>query len=265
MKPKHDSSATVTLASAQGDRSHQEDRAVHKWIETSAGSGWLLAVFDGHRGGVTAEQSALRVLPLFVERLTAHHGDAASALRDVFRSLNDLTRENVSGSTASVVFIPADAKVATLAVLGDSPIAILDARGNAHYGPDHNVRTNIRERAAAESRGGIYRSGYLEDIASPGVGLQMARSLGDADLSRVLDRMPEVDTVPLGGQGIVLVGTDGLLLYGGGTNSEQLRKILAIVQEGSEADKVVADALGRGTGDNVTAIVWRSKGNVSGE
>ena len=255
----------MTSASAQGGRSHQEDRAVFEWIETNAVSGWLLAVFDGHRGAASAEQAAQGLRSLFVERLTAQRGDAASALRDVFTALNDLTREYVSGSTASVVFIPADAKVATLAVLGDSPIVILDARGNAHFGPDHNVRTNLNERAAAEARGGVYRSGYLEDGQLPGVGLQMARSLGDADLSRVLDRAPEVETVPLGGQGIVLVGTDGLLSPGGTANSDQLGRLLALIQEGAGAKEIVTDALARGTGDNVTAIVWRLKGTVSGE
>ena len=265
MKSKHESLSFVTSASVQGGRSHQEDRSVCQWIETKDGSGWLLAVFDGHRGAVTAELAAQELLSLFIKRLPIHHGDAASTLRNIFRTLNDLTRAHLSGSTASVVFIPADAKVVTLAVLGDSPVAIRDSKGKIHIGPNHNVRTNMAERVASEVRGGVYRGGYLEDQELPGIGLQMARALGDADLSRVLERAPEVETVPLGGEGIVLVGTDGLLSQRGGTNSEQLREIVAMIQEGAGADEVVADALARGTGDNVTAIVWRSTGNVSEE
>src|SRR5689334_17375362 len=102
MKPKHDSSGVVTSASAQGARSHHEDRTVCEWIETKAGSGWLLAVFDGHRGAATAELAAHGLLSLFVDRLSIHQGDAASALRDVFRTLHDLTSVHMSGSTASV-------------------------------------------------------------------------------------------------------------------------------------------------------------------
>ena len=264
MKPKVGASGSVSSATAQGARSHQEDCAVSEWIDTRAGSGWLLAVFDGHRGAATAALAAQSLRSLFVERYTAQDGDAAAALRDVFKSLHELTQEDLSGSTASVVFIAADAQAATLAVLGDSPIAILDGRGRAHFGPDHNVRSNRQERAAAEARGGVYRGGYLEDGGRPGIGLQMARALGDADLARILEREPEVETVALGGQGIVVVGTDGLLSPGEGAHSEQLRKILANVQKGSEADAVVADALARDTGDNVTVIVWRSRGNAAG-
>jgi serine/threonine protein phosphatase PrpC len=114
-------------------------------------------------------------------------------------------------------------------------------------------------------RGGVYIGGYLGDAQLPGIGLQMARSLGDADLSRVLERTPEIETVPLGEKGIVLVGSDGLLSPDGSAHSDQLRKLLSLVQKGAEAEGIVADALARGTGDNATAIVWRSKGSVSGE
>jgi serine/threonine protein phosphatase PrpC len=265
MKPKQKLSGVVTSASAQGGRSHQEDRAVHEWIESDAVSGWLLAVFDGHGGAETAEQAARTLPSLFPDRLKENRGDVAQSLRDIFQSLHELTREHVSGATATVVFVSADAKVATLAVLGDSPIAVLDAQGRAHFGPDHNVRTNLGERASAEARGGVYRHGYLEDRERPGIGLQMARSLGDVDLSRVLERAPEVETVPLGGQGIVLVGTDGLLSQGGAPPSTQLRNLLTLIQKGAGAEGIVAYALARGTDDNVTAIVWRSKGNVSAE
>ena len=116
---------------------------------------------------------------------------------------------------------------------------------------------NLQERVAAETRGGIYLDGYLEDENRPGTGLQMTRSLGDADLSRVLNREAEIITVPLGGKGIVLVGTDGLLLPGKDTNADQLKRLLQLIQEGGNAQQLVQDALGRRTKDNVAAVVWR--------
>ena len=70
-------------------------------------------------------------------------------------------------------------------------------------------------------------------------------------------RSPEIDVIRLGGKGVILVGTDGLLSLGGGTNTEQLNRLLAMIDDGADAQAVVADALARATGDNVTAVVWR--------
>jgi serine/threonine protein phosphatase PrpC len=260
MRPPSDAIALVTFATAQGERDHQEDRAVHEWMECPAApsaTGWLLAVFDGHRGAECSDKASKSLGKMFEAASAAQNGNVPETLRDVFRSLNALSSAMLSGSTASVVFIPQDAQEAYAAVLGDSPIAILDAKGAVRIGPEHNVRTNLKERAAAESRGGIYQGGYLEDSDRPGVGLQMARSLGDKDLTRVLNREPEIQKLALGGRGIVLVGSDGLFSPGGGSGLEQLTEILGKIRKGGGADVVVKDALARQTGDNVTAVVWR--------
>jgi serine/threonine protein phosphatase PrpC len=260
MNPSSEQGGLLTFATAQGQRDYQEDRAVHEWVECPTrpdGGGWLMAVFDGHRGAETADRASKALPSLFKTHLQAHARDIPQTLREVFLSLNQLVQGRLSGSTASVVFIPQDAQTIYLAVLGDSPVAILDAKGGVHIGPDHNVRTNLEARAAAEARGGIYQGGYLEDSDRPGVGLQFSRSLGDADLNRVLHREPEIQTVPFSGKGIVLVGSDGLFSQKR-SGPEQLARILGIIREGADAEGVVKDAIARRTDDNVTAIVWRS-------
>jgi serine/threonine protein phosphatase PrpC len=257
MKSEFHQTGVVSLASAQGERSHQEDRAIYEWVDSPAGKGWLLAIFDGHRGATSADKASQELNALFKVHFVTAQGDAARALGQVFLSLNEMTRDHLSGSTASVVFIPADAEVLYLAVLGDSPVAILDSRGQHHFGPDHNIRSNLLERSAALARGGVYHAGYLEDPQFPDIGLQMTRSLGDAELSRVLERNPEMQTVPLGGKGIVIVGSDGLLMPGGDPIPAQMGRLLGLAQKGADAAALVADAEERGTGDNVTAIVWR--------
>src|SRR5258708_6325417 len=145
MKPAEKHLGQVSVASAQGERDHQEDRPVCESIEGPS-AGWLLAVFDGHRGAATADKAS-RLLPsLFKTHLQAQPGDVPKALYDVFLSLNQMTQNQLPGSTASVVFIPQNAQNVHLAVLGDSPIAVLDARGGLHIGAEHNVRTNLKER-----------------------------------------------------------------------------------------------------------------------
>jgi serine/threonine protein phosphatase PrpC len=253
MKPISARLGRVSTGSAQGARPYQEDRAVHARI---ANKGCLLAVFDGHRGATTAEKTSKALLPAFESSWDGHSGDVSAVLRETMEFLVRLTRDDVSGTTASIVFITNNAQHAYWAVLGDSPIAILDSKGRIHIGPDHNVRTNLEERSAALGRGGRYVGGYLEDAELPDVGLQMARSLGDADLARVLSREPDIGEVPIGGSGIVLVGTDGLLSPGEGPASEQLARLLQMTRKGADADALVQDALRRQTGDNVTAIVW---------
>lgn len=262
MSPPSGRAAEISSASAQGERSHQEDAAFHAWIDSPShpdAAGWLLAVFDGHRGAATA-QKAVKALPAFFKTsLQASAGSAPEALRETLGALNGLTRTDRSGSTASVAFIPQDARHIHWAVLGDSPVAVLDSHGDIHIGPDHNVRTNIPERAAAESRGGFYQAGYLEDSDLPGTGLQMARCLGDADLARVLSREPEIETLPLGGRGVVLVGTDGLFGAGLGPRQAQLSRLLKMIRQGADAEALVRDAVKRQTGDNVTAVVWKPR------
>lgn len=261
MKQTHKDSKPITVSTAQGERDHQEDRSVHLRIDLPPipyGTGWLLAVFDGHRGATTAEKASQSLPAMFETHLRAQRGDIPGTFRDVFSSLNKMATGQISGSTASMVYIPENAQSVYLAVLGDSPIAILDVKGGVHIGPEHNVRTNLKERVAAEARGGVYQGGYLEDSDLPGIGLQMSRSLGDADLNRVLNREPEIQTVAMGGEGYVLVGTDGLFAPGEGSGPEQLKRILGLIRKGAGAEEVVKDALRRQTGDNVTAIVWRN-------
>jgi serine/threonine protein phosphatase PrpC len=258
--PMNGSSGQVSAASAQGSRPAQEDRAQTLWIDLPAvpnSPGWLLAVFDGHRHADVADKASKALPSLFKTALQASLSDVPQALRETFRALHALTQNALSGSTASIVYIPQEAGHAYVAVLGDSPVAVLDSQSRLYIGPDHNVRTNIPERASAEARGGFYQGGYLEDSDRPGTGLQMARALGDADLARVLSREPEIETVALGGRGVVLVGTDGLISAGQDPARRQLERLVKLIARGGDAHAVVEDALKRRTGDNVSAVVWK--------
>src|SRR3989344_2288311 len=125
--------------------------------------GCLLAVMDGHRGSAVAEICAREIEKLFAPKDSEH---VEQALRDLVVALNELTYNLEAGSTLSLACVFKDVgdhmKVST-AVLGDSPVVVLDNQGELHISPEHNVRSNLPEREAAERRGGVYKDGYLRN------------------------------------------------------------------------------------------------------
>ncbi|MBI3274029.1 MAG: hypothetical protein HYZ69_02700, partial [Candidatus Colwellbacteria bacterium] len=121
--------------------------------------------------------------------------------------------------------------------------------------PEHNVRSNLEERKAAEQRGGIYSGGYIwNDLGSLGQGLQMSRALGDAHLGNILSREPDVYTIaePLW----VLVASDGLFDPGHSDTYRLLQEIEDYAKRNATADELMKWVEKRGLKDNATALVW---------
>jgi serine/threonine protein phosphatase PrpC len=243
---------TITMATAQGRRDYQEDR----WVAAELAGGKCLAVFDGHRGPGTAQEASHALVPALKE-VWEKSSTPAEAIRTAVTSLSEQMKHLESGCTLSLVFIPEAQERAWGAVLGDSPIAIRDAEGKLVIGPNHNVRENDRELRAALARGAVFDGGYIEDPLNPTAGLQMARTLGDGDLDRILNREPEIFSVPLGPESVILVGTDGLIGNFEGPIEQQLGRLIELIRQGADAQAIVNDALERATRDNVTAIVWK--------
>ena len=251
----------ITFASAQGARPRQEDRILCARIaplQTASVAGRLLAIFDGHGGSKAADRAAGAVEAAFRSAGAAHPGDPSCALRETFRSLVNLTQDLECGTTATLLYLPEDAASAHLAVLGDSPAAFTNEMGQWVLGPDHNIRSNPDEKAAAWARGADFENGYLYDPENPGFELQMARSLGDRSLNRVLNREPEILSVRLGAGGFGLVASDGILNPREGPPAPQLERLMALVRDGADAPALAEDARRRQTGDNVSVIVWRA-------
>ena len=229
--------------SAIGKRYYQEDR----YVLSTGNFGWLLAIMDGHNGDKTAGYCHEHLLEIFF---------ATYSLIDTIKTLNEQTKNFESGSTISVVHIPNDASVANVAVLGDSPIIIKIKDGSIFVSPEHNVRTNLLEREAAIKRGGIYEEGYIFDDRLH-YGLQMSRALGDSFLDSILNREPEVYEVELGPESFVAVFSDGVIDPGHKDSKTQIDRLIKLIENGANAQKLVDDALKRKTKDNATAVIWR--------
>ncbi len=56
--------------------------------------------------------------------------------------LGEMTKDMQSGSTLSIVIVPDNEQRAYAAVIGDSPVIILDANEGLNLSPDHNARSN---------------------------------------------------------------------------------------------------------------------------
>lgn len=242
----------ISIATEQGSRRYQEDRTV---IHYPSHELLLLATVDGHGGDETAQ---------YVQDNLATAWDALGnakvedKLASVVQTLEQATSNNHSGAALSIVVINKEFAKAYVAILGDAPVIIQDKDGNISVSPEHNVRSNLSEREAVTKSGGFYKDGYVF-ARYGGNGLQMSRALGDASLDSILNRHPEIYTVPLNSSSFVLLGTDGLFDPSHTEGTANVDAVVALVKKGKDAKTLVDRALALPTGDNVSAILVRGE------
>ncbi len=249
---------TVTAWSACGPRPYQEDRFVAEFVDLGTVRGHLLAVLDGH-GGEAAAEACARSMSRALR--AAGGADAEGALRAAVEDLVRLTEGFDAGTTLAAALVQESVARVAVAVLGDSAVVAVDSRGRAEVSPEHNARTNAAEREAAVRRGGVWEeSGYLRNPGS-GYGVQLTRALGDAGMGPVLSRIPEVYSVDLGPDSVVVLATDGVFdpsHAGSGNVAEQILRLRG-PQCSLDARQIVEWAARRGLQDNATAVVWESR------
>lgn len=242
----------VSAAVKQGLRPYQEDRHVRLRLDKPNLKGWLLAVMDGHNGKLVAELCAEKIGQIF--QITDEN-QAEESLRCLVVDLNSQTEVYSEGSTFSAALLLDNVPKVTVAVLGDSPVVVLDKKGNVHVSPEHNVRSNLEERKAAEQRGGIYINGYIHtDLSDLAPGLQLSRALGDSGLGNILSREPDIYTIQ--NPQWVLVASDGIFDPGHKNTSQLLEEVKEYAMKRSTAKDIMKWAESRGLEDNATAIVW---------
>ena len=246
---------TITTAKCKGPRKHQEDFNFSMPINGSNFKGWLIAVADGHSGKEVAKLCSKRIGKIF-KLARAHH--AKSALKKLVAQLHRETKNFDDGSTLSVALIiekPENVFNATIAILGDSPVIVIDQSGKMHISPEHNVRSNLKEREAAKERGGIYGSkGYMHADVFGG-GTQLSRALGSVDLKKIQSREPEIYSIP--DPRWVLVASDGLFDPNHKDSTRLINEIKEYATRAANADALMAWAERRGLSDNTTAVVWK--------
>jgi serine/threonine protein phosphatase PrpC len=259
----------VSYATDKGARPYQEDRLVVRIVkqDNELVKGILLGVADGHGGDQTSSYVSHQLSAgLFDVILANQNGSHNEAVLKTFEYLNDNTLElcdkhNLhyeSGTTLSLVFIPASQEKAYVGIIGDSPVILANSDKSIHVSPEHNARTNEEERKEAVLRGGRYIDGYLMPPFGS-YGLQMTRDLGFHAMGNILKREPEIYELPIEPGAVMILGSDGLLDPSHDSTAilNQAKRIAQLVLDGAEATDLINDALSRITGDNVTAIVYR--------
>lgn len=238
---------------ARGPRGVQEDR----FAVVSLRDGYLLAVFDGHNGDGVSDLCAKRLPKLALDLWfdCQKSPEECYLPRMIIRALLEETMDHISGSTVSLVHVNETKGRADIAFLGDSPVVVGAARGPHWVSNEHNVRSNTEDREFIASLGGIIDHGYLCVMHDGYLSkcLQLTRALGDVDFNAYLIREPEYHSLELKYDSIVAVMSDGI--YSGHTIRRPIDLSMLPLDD---APMIVDGALKRGTGDNVTAVVWHA-------
>ena len=242
----------ITSYTSLGERTYQEDR--HLVINKDFAS--LLAVMDGHGGDETSDFCFQNLERIFERVLSKNKSFSGAIVKDLISELDQETKGHTSGSTISIVLISEFEENAHVGVLGDSPVVIKDKNGKVNISPEHNVRSNLKEKEEAKKRGGVYQGGYMYQPNGK-YGLQLSRALGDYKMGEVISHEPEIYAVELGKDSFILVGSDGLFDPSHDDTGGQIKVLVKKINEGAEAENLVQDALDRGIRDNVTAILCR--------
>ncbi|NTW30767.1 MAG: protein serine/threonine phosphatase 2C family protein [Candidatus Moranbacteria bacterium] len=244
----------VTCATRQGARRYQEDRYVVVPFDGTGFNAILLGVFDGHSGATVAEYCEA---DLWKRTWPSELGDPEMLLRDVIADLVEKTRSYTMGTTLSLALVverEGMLPAVSIAVLGDSPVIVVDRAGRIDVSPEHNVGSNPEERQAIIARGGFVRHGYAYYNRNS-YGLQMGRALGDRAFDGILSREPDVYTIS--DPAWILVASDGVFdqEHSGYVPVEELE---ALAKAGATAEQVLDWAEEFELLDNATAVVWKS-------
>lgn len=213
----------------------------------------FFAVADGMGGHASGDTAAQVALDALVDALTpdieaGHWPDLAeldSGISRAARMVSGLASTQGGGAApgttlTGTLVIPRDGRPHWVAFnVGDSRTYLVSGSTCARLTRDHSAREEALRVAAATG----------EDLPLPGRNI-LTRALGAG-----MEGTPEVDYVALPvavGDRIVMC-TDGVH---GALDDETLTRIVLAHEDPQEgADALVAEALGRGTRDNATALV----------
>lgn len=193
----------ISYDSVKGGRKYQEDRYVVDSIVTGGGAGdrlTVLAVIDGHGGSEVADLVQRSFTPTLAKEIAREEPGCCHVPEALWRTMASFdvkTRRMEAGAALSAVVIPDSEQEAHVCVLGDAPVIIKSGsalNADLFIGPEHNVRSNPAELAAALDNGALFDGNYVR-VRPGGTGTQLSRALGDFSLGPILNREPDIYSV----------------------------------------------------------------------
>lgn len=230
----------------------------------------LLAVFDGHRGPQAAEYAAQHVMQQLQASMAVL--GPAEACAESFVSLDRSFRQQQDqqwqdqmkrmgagaagkrpwpGCTALAVLLKDDVMV--VANAGDCRAVLCTAGRAQALSCDHTA--DLGEERRRVQAAGASVQWTIDSWRVGEAGMQVTRSLGDADLKPAVTAQPEVTQHQLSSQDeFVVLASDGL--WDKLSNEEAVGLVYDTVkQPAMAAQRLATEALTRGSTDNITVIV----------
>lgn len=222
----------------------------------------FFCVLDGH-GGRTVSDFASAALPVNVATLLARGDVSHERVLEAAFLLTDaqsaVRKHATSGATAVVALVVPDAdggrgRKLVVANAGDARAVLCSALGAARLSVDHKA-DDPEETRRIRAAGGFVLKGRVLGV------LAVARALGDHSLKSYVTAAPHVATYEVPdtrrGRATLVLGCDGV--WDVSSDDEVSKFVDARRAEGlaahAIADAIVAEAVRRGSSDNVTAVV----------
>ena len=259
-----------TSSQTLGQRITQEDR----YLIINLYFGTLAVICDGHRSGITSESVILNI-PTFINeeyKLVMRKIGTVSnitiniekqILRNIFKKLHQLTSNDESGTTVSMLMIRPIARDENkqrrirlaIATIGDSPLTVFDKKKYVHM-PLHSAEYYLPDRHRIEkNKLGFIENGYLysNKLHRRSGGIAMSRALGDAKFNSVLSRKPAIKCFDISTNAKIILCSDGVLNSSEPIKAKAtMRHLIKKMCDGVTAQEMLSD-LGK-THDNSTLI-----------
>ncbi|KAI3460529.1 hypothetical protein Pfo_017192 [Paulownia fortunei] len=241
-------------SSFKGKRASMEDYYEIRISEVDGQMVALFGVFDGHGGSRTAEYLKKNLF----KNLSSHPDfirDTKSAIVEAFRQtdtdyLNDEKgQQKDAGSTASTAVLVREKLF--VANVGDSRVVACRAGSAIPLSIDHKPdRSDERERI--EQAGGFI---IWAGTWRVGGVLAVSRAFGDKLLRPYVVAEPEIQEEEIDGVEFIIIASDGL--WNVLSNKDAVNVVQDIADAEAASRKLIEEAYGRGSSDNITCVVVR--------
>lgn len=264
------SAAALATAGARGVDKMEDRHLVASPLPGAPPHAHLFAVFDGHRGAEAAAFAADSLPRALAAAWGAPGAQTHSSLAKAFVSVDAAFRavdearaageapsgapRRYPGAAALAALIWGDALY--IANAGDCRALLCRDGGGAALTRDHTADDDRERDRVAECGAKLARHGPAGTWRVGDAAIAVTRSIGDFDLrDQGLTPEPEICRVELTPDDeFIVLACDGL--WDVLSNDEVVDLVESTVKEpGMAAKRLVAEALARGSGDNITCIV----------